>query len=95
MTSINKIAIENFNWVEEMGWHNKLPLESLALIMSEVGEAVNECRNGEVSENLGEELADIILRTLDFALVMGIDIEKEIIRKMKINVVRKTRNRIK
>jgi len=61
--------------VESKGWHNKLPLEYLALIASEVGEAVNECRGHEPTEKLGEELADIILRTIDFAHELGINIE--------------------
>jgi hypothetical protein len=43
---INEIAKKQFEWVDRMGWHNKTVLESLALIASEVGEAVNECRNG-------------------------------------------------
>jgi NTP pyrophosphatase (non-canonical NTP hydrolase) len=48
-----------------MGWHNKTPLEYLALICSEVGEAANECRGVTPSADFGEECADIILRTLD------------------------------
>ena len=88
---INDIATRHYEWVEQMGWHNKTVLEALALIASEVGEAAaesgdndamlaalaritesigraaNQCRKGEVGENFGTELADIILRTLDLA----------------------------
>jgi hypothetical protein len=33
---INKIAEQNYAWVERMGWHNKTTLEALALVASEV-----------------------------------------------------------
>lgn len=91
--SIGHMAKVQHNWVERMGWHNKTVLEALALIASEVGEAVNECRGEEPTEKLGEELADIILRTLDLAEWQGIDIEKAITDKMAINEVRGTRGR--
>lgn len=90
---INKIAAAQHEWVERMGWHNKTPLEYLALIASEVGEAVNECRGEKPTGELGEELADIILRTLDMAVVMGIDIEAEIKQKMETNELLGTRGR--
>lgn len=50
-----------------MGWHNKMPLKALALVASEVGEAINECRNEKPSKAFSEEVADIILRALDLA----------------------------
>jgi NTP pyrophosphatase (non-canonical NTP hydrolase) len=76
-----------------MGWHNKTVLEALALIASEVGEAVNECRGEKPTDALGEELADVILRVLDLAQWQGIDMEQEIAKKMAINEVRGTRGR--
>ena len=42
--NINTIAARHHAWVERMGLHNKSVLEALALIASEVGEAVNEAR---------------------------------------------------
>ncbi len=93
--NINEIAEKNYQWVEEMGWHNKTPLEALALVASEVGEAINECRNEKPTEAFGEELADIILRVLDIAHWQGIDIEKEVLAKMIKNKSRGTRGRLK
>jgi len=93
--SINELAKRNYQWVEEMGWHNKTTLEALALVASEVGEAINECRNEEPSEAFGEELADIILRVLDIAHWQGIDIEKELLAKMEKNERRGNRGRLK
>lgn len=84
--TINEMALTHHSWVEEMGWHNKAsPLEALALIASEVGEAVNECRGESPTEEFGEELADIILRTLDLAVSHGIDMERECLRKITKN----------
>lgn len=92
---INEIAAQNFAWVERMGWHNKTTLEALALVASEVGEAINECRGDKPTDNFPEELADIVLRVLDIAHWQGIDMEKELLSKMHINEQRGTRGRVK
>lgn len=90
---INELAAKHYEWVERMGWHNKTVLEALALIASEVGEAVNECRGEEPTKALGEELADIILRVVDLAQWQGIDLATEIAAKMEKNEARGTRGR--
>lgn len=76
-----------------MGWHNKTVLEALALIASEVGEAVNECRGEVPTPELGTELADIILRVADLAHWQGIDLAAVIADKMTVNESRGTRGR--
>ena len=91
---INELAAKQFDWVERMGWHNKTVLESLALVASEVGEAVNECRGAEPTPKLATELADIVLRVLDIAQVHGIDLGEAIAAKMAINEERGTRGRL-
>ena len=94
--TINQIARTHWLWVEKMRWHNKgSPLESLALITSEVGEAVNECRGETPTDNFAEELVDIILRTADLAYTHNIDISAAILVKMEKNISRGTRGRIK
>ena len=90
---ITELATKQYNWVQRMGWHNGTVLEKLALICSEVGEAVNECRGEKPTEHFGEELADIILRTVDLAKEQGFDIEFELHRKMAINEKNGTRGR--
>jgi len=91
---INYIAKTHWKWVEEMKWHNKTWLECMALVASEVGEAIQEVRKDAVSKpKLGEELADIILRTLDLMVIADLDAEEEITRKMDINKTRGTRGR--
>lgn len=93
--NINELAEQNYDWVERMGWHNKTTLEALALVASEVGEAINECRGEKPTPEFAEELADIVLRVLDIAHWQGIDIEKELQAKMLKNEQRGTRGRVK
>lgn len=91
--TINELAVKQFDWVDRMGWHNKTVLEALALIASEVGEAVNECRGDKPTPEFGSELVDIILRVVDLAQWQQIDLEAEIAKKMAVNEARGTRGR--
>lgn len=78
-----------------MNWNNKTPLEELALIAGEIGEATNELRGIKPTERLGSELADIVLRTMCLAENLNIDLEDEILRKMEINQQRGNKGRVK
>jgi NTP pyrophosphatase (non-canonical NTP hydrolase) len=91
--NLKETARTHWAWVDEMGWHRSTVLEKLALIASEVGEAVNECRKGPPSPAFGAELADIVLRVLDTAECFGVDIEAEIAAKMAANRERGSRGR--
>ena len=62
-------------------------LVKLALIVSEVGEAIEAVRCGN-EPNLAEELADIIVRVCEFAEARGIDIEEAVFTKMQMNEAR-------
>jgi len=75
------------------GWWDKFrPIpELLCLIHSEVSEALEAYRNGD-RENIAEELADIVIRTLDTAGGYGIDLEEEVIKKHEINKSRPYRH---
>ena len=55
---------------------------ALCLIHSEVSEALEAYRHGQ---EIGEELADIVIRVFHLSQVMKIDIEKEILLKMEKN----------
>lgn len=68
---------------------NPIPvlLSKLALITSEVGEAVEAVRKGDIVD-LGEELADIVIRCFDLAVGLHINIESEVVSKMEYNKTR-------
>lgn len=82
---MHAIIERHYAWLVKMGYTNATPLESLALITSEIGEAVNECRAGEPKEGLAEELADIVLRTFGLARTLGYDIEAIMLAKIEKN----------
>ena len=93
---ISEISKAHHAWLTEMGWVGvTTPLEQIALIASEIGEAANECRGKTPTDKLGSELADIILRTLGLAENLGIDMEAEILAKMEKNRERGNRGRLK
>lgn len=59
----------------------------LALVHSEVSEALEGFRKGD-KENVAEELADVLIRVLDAAGGLGIDIDAEVRVKMAKNATR-------
>lgn len=79
-----KIAKVTYDWIEQVGWHNRTVLESLALIGSEVGEAAAECVSGKPTPMFGEELADIALRIIDLAEVHQVNID-DVIGRAKVS----------
>ena len=62
---------------------HKIPAH-LALIHSEVSEALEAFREGDI-ENFGEELADVAIRLLSFASGLDIDLGTKIFEKMAAN----------
>lgn len=91
--SINEYCEEQYEAMKEKGFHDeKRPVAvSLALIHSEVSEALEADRKGNV-ENFREELADICLRVFDLAGELGIDLEYEIDKKMVVNAKREMKH---
>ena len=68
------------DWVDDV---HKVPC-FLALIHSEVSEALEAFRKGD-RNNFAEELADVIIRTLDLGHGLGFDMQAEIADKMEFN----------
>ncbi|MCV9884721.1 MazG nucleotide pyrophosphohydrolase domain-containing protein [Metabacillus halosaccharovorans] len=90
---INNLCQKAFETAKEKGWHDQ-EVETgtlLALIHSEVSEALEADRNGD-SENFTEELADVCIRIFDLCGSKGIDLEKAILQKMERNKKRPYRH---
>ncbi len=114
MKSIRDLQQETDSWAATKGWkkteglynENGVPnvefiLSKLALIHSEVSEAVEEVREGRIEtwhstdkkgilkpEGMGAELADVIIRTLNLASMYKIDLQYEVEHKMEYNLTR-------
>jgi NTP pyrophosphatase (non-canonical NTP hydrolase) len=96
---IKEMQTKAWEHAENMGFHalhNHLPPEeyknifgwrSIALIAHEVGELADGFRLDDM-DNVGEELADILLRCGDLAGILGIDLEKSVISKIEKNKTR-------
>ena len=66
---------------------NSAIAKRLMLIVSELGEALEALRN-DVRENFAEELADVAIRLADLCGGLCIDLEAEILKKMRKNKTR-------
>lgn len=77
--------VNGWDVVKRQDWQNahKIPA-ILALIHSEVSEALESFRDGDI-EHFKEECADIIIRTLDLMAGLGIDINAEVEAKLAKN----------
>ena len=78
------------NIAKEHGFWDELPRnngEMIALIHSELSEALEGMRKDDWN-NVAEEMADAVIRILDFCEGRNIDLEAEIIKKMNKNKFR-------
>lgn len=83
---LNEWAAAISQWRERKGFitTRENMLEKLMLVVTEIAEAAEDVRH-QRWEHFGEEIADTMIRLLDIAGTLGIDIEAEIARKMAIN----------
>jgi len=82
-----------YSVAKEHGWWDKerpVP-ELLCLVHSEASEALEAYREYK-DDNFAEELADIVIRVFDMAEHLGINIEREIIKKTMFNKSRPYRH---
>lgn len=79
------------------GWHDNVdPMTHfptwISLIHSEASEALEAHRKGWGTETIADELADIVIRTMDTSEALGIDLESAIREKMLKNIRRPMRH---
>lgn len=76
--------------IKERGFEDETLHERLLLLTEELGELVNACRkisgmnvdkNREITNKVGEELADMINLVFAVGVELGVDMEKEFIEK--------------
>ncbi len=96
--TITEWTEECFQSSKEKGfWENDRNVgEMLMLIVSELGEAVEAHRKGdmglEAKDTFEDELADTAIRLFDMCGGLGIDLEKQIEWKMNFNKSREVRH---
>lgn len=94
LKALNTLADDVYQTAVDKGWHeNTVPFPAqIALIHSELSEALQADRKGEGSAAVAEELADVIIRVLDTARWLELDIAKAIVEKTEANKARPYRH---
>lgn len=92
--NLSTIVGEAYSTATQKGFWDKAPSRKmmictkLLLIHSEITEAMEAIREGDGDGNLGEELADAVIRIADLAGFAQIDLDFEVKQKMAINKAR-------
>lgn len=87
MATVKKLVDISHHIAKEKGWWDDVRNdgELIALMHSELSEALEAMRNHAKEEDIAEELADCCIRIFDYCGARGIDLQKAITRKIRKN----------
>lgn len=90
---INQLVSQAHQTAIAKGWWetDRNTYELLALVHSEVSEAVESLRKGD-NEHVVEELADVLIRIFDLCGARGWNLENAVLKKMAFNNTRPYRH---
>jgi len=91
---VNKLIKECHSIAREKGWwkDERNDGELIALMHSELSEALEALRNHGTRDNVAEELADVCIRIFDFCGARNIDLEETLRKKIAYNKTRPYRH---
>ena len=90
MGQIKKLQKEVHRNAINKGWYDqpRNAGELISLMHSELSEGLEALRGPDNKNNLGEEMADTVIRIMDACEYWGIDLEKQILDKVEKNKLR-------
>jgi NTP pyrophosphatase (non-canonical NTP hydrolase) len=91
---ISKFIKECHSVARKKGWWDseRNDGELIALMHSELSEALEAMRNHGTKDNIAEELADCCIRIFDYCGARDIDLEKVLLKKIEYNKTRPYRH---